>query len=113
MLLPGLPDNLACFAAGLTRIPLRKLVLAVIVGRFPAALALALFGDGWSGTAHNTTLYVISAVALVLTGLYLWERPKVEKVLRKFVDRSYRPEAISTPTKRLENEGPQKSVSSE
>lgn len=88
MLLPGLPDNLACFAAGLTNIPIRRLILAAAVGRLPATLTLVLLGDGWSSAAGNTTLYLISAAALLLTALYLWKRRKVERLVRHFGFRS-------------------------
>jgi len=83
MLLPGLPDNLACFAAGLTRIPIRRLMLAAVVGRFPTALTLALIGEGWASATGNTTLYIITAVALSLTVLYLWKKPKIGRLIRR------------------------------
>lgn len=83
MLLPGFPDNLACFAAGLSHIPMRKLVLAAAVGRFPAALALAILGDGWSNEGDNKVIYIITGVTLLLTALYLWQRPRIEKLFSK------------------------------
>lgn len=83
MLLPGLPDNLACFVAGLTRIPIRYLLLAALVGRFPAALTLSLFGDGWSKAESSTTLLVLGGVALLLTVIFLWKKQKIETIVRK------------------------------
>ena len=44
-LLPGLPDDVICFAAGLTRIPLSHLVVIALVGRFPSVLLLNLAGS--------------------------------------------------------------------
>lgn len=87
MLLPGFPDNLACFVVGLTRIPIRKLMLAAVVGRFPSALVLALFGDGWSQSEANTTVLAITAITLALTGLYLWQRQRIEAWLRRYAGR--------------------------
>jgi uncharacterized membrane protein YdjX (TVP38/TMEM64 family) len=83
MLLPGLPDNLACFVAGLTRIPIRYLLVAALVGRFPAALALSFFGDGWSKAENSTTLLVLGGAALLITVLFLWKREKIETIVRK------------------------------
>jgi uncharacterized membrane protein YdjX (TVP38/TMEM64 family) len=81
MLLPGFPDNLICFAAGLTPIPVRKLMMAVVFGRFPSALVLTLLGDGWASAERNSAIYFISLGALLLTGIYLLMRPKVEKII--------------------------------
>jgi uncharacterized membrane protein YdjX (TVP38/TMEM64 family) len=83
MLLPGLPDNLACFVAGLTRIPIRYLLVAALVGRFPAALTLSLFGDGWSKAESSTTLLALAGAALVLTVVFLWKKQKIETIVRK------------------------------
>lgn len=43
-LLPFLPDDLACFAAGLTPIPIPALMLAVLAGRPPGILASCWLG---------------------------------------------------------------------
>ncbi|MFY9611233.1 MAG: VTT domain-containing protein [Blastocatellia bacterium] len=83
MLLPGLPDNLACFVAGLTRIPVRLLLLAALVGRFPAALTLSLFGDGWSKAESSTTLLALAGAALALTVVFLWKKQRIEAIVRK------------------------------
>jgi uncharacterized membrane protein YdjX (TVP38/TMEM64 family) len=83
MLLPGLPDNLACFVAGLTKIPIRFLLLAALVGRFPAALTLSLFGDGWSKAESSTTLLLLAGAALLATVIFLWKKQKIEDIVRR------------------------------
>lgn len=85
MLLPGLPDNLACFVAGLTKIPVRYLLIAALVGRFPAALTLTMFGDGWAKAQNSTTLLVLGGLALVLTAFFLWKKEKIEAIARRVV----------------------------
>lgn len=80
MLLPGFPDNLACFVAGLTRVPIRKLLLAAILGRFPSMLVLCLLGDGWSNAQGRLTLFIVTAVALILTITYLCNKDRIEKL---------------------------------
>jgi uncharacterized membrane protein YdjX (TVP38/TMEM64 family) len=85
MLLPGLPDNLACFVAGLTRIPIWQLTIAAVIGRLPGAFVLSLAGDGWSKAENNATLVIFIAAALLLTALYLWKKQKIEAAVRKLV----------------------------
>jgi uncharacterized membrane protein YdjX (TVP38/TMEM64 family) len=85
MLLPGLPDNLACFVAGLSRIQIWKLTVAAVVGRFPAMLMLAFFGDGWSNAENSLTLYLLAGAAFAVTLLYLWKKQKIESFVRKVV----------------------------
>lgn len=85
MLLPGLPDNLACFVAGLTRIPIWQLTMAAVIGRLPGALVLCLAGDGWSKAENNTTLMIFIGAALLLTALYLWKKQKIEAAVRRLV----------------------------
>ena len=83
MLLPGLPDNLACFVAGLTKIPVRYLLIAALVGRFPAALTLTMFGDGWAKAQNSTTLLILGGAALLLTVLFIWKKERIEATVRK------------------------------
>lgn len=42
--IPGLPDDLLCFAGGLTRLPLRLLLLLSAVGRLPGLFAAVWLG---------------------------------------------------------------------
>lgn len=83
MLLPGLPDNLACFVAGLSRIRIWKLMVAGVVGRFPAMLMLCFFGDGWSNATSSSTLYFLAGIALLLTLIYLWKKQQIEALMRR------------------------------
>lgn len=85
MLLPGFPDNLACLVAGLTRIPIRKLLLAAILGRLPSTLVLCLVGDGWSSEQSNFTLLLVTVGALVLTAIYLGQKHRIERLVYRLV----------------------------
>ncbi|MGC8780389.1 MAG: TVP38/TMEM64 family protein [Anaerolineae bacterium] len=67
-LLPGLPDDAACFLAGLTRLPLALLVVTAAIGRVPG-IALAV----WAGASADrlngmgrTALIVIALLAALL-----------------------------------------------
>jgi len=71
-LIPGLPDDLLCFVAGLTTLPLRVLWLMAVVARVPGLVAAVWLGASadqipwpvWAG------LTVLGFVALVLFWRY-------------------------------------------
>lgn len=75
MLLPALPDDLACFAAGLTRIPIWRLMVASILGRLPGMVVLSMFGDGASTREVRISLIVVAVASCSLTYL-LFRLPK-------------------------------------
>jgi uncharacterized membrane protein YdjX (TVP38/TMEM64 family) len=84
MLLPGLPDDLVCFVAGLSRIPIWQLMLVVIAGRFPGMLVLAMAGDGFSQAETNRIFYLFIAATLAITVLYFWKKSAFERLMRRF-----------------------------
>ncbi len=63
--LPFLPDDVMCFAAGLTDIPLRRLFVLTLIARFPGVAVAVLLGDRM---LHLPTgmLVVLSLCLLVL-----------------------------------------------
>jgi uncharacterized membrane protein YdjX (TVP38/TMEM64 family) len=71
-LVPGLPDDVICFAGGLTDIPLWQLVVIAIVGRTPAFFLVNVVGDllGTDRLAAALALAVVLAVISVLGYLY-------------------------------------------
>lgn len=69
MTLPVFPDDALCFVAGLTRLPVWKLVLVVVLGRLPGLAALSYVGAG--AAADLTGTYVVLAVA-VLVSFFCW-----------------------------------------
>ena len=70
-LLPVFPDDAVCFMAGLTRLPLHRLLLVCILGRFPST-AVSTFG-GASVGGDSAQAYLVLAAAMVLAfGLWLF-----------------------------------------
>lgn len=64
-LLPALPDDAACFLAGLTRLSILKLVGVAVVGRLPGMAVLTFVGVR---TGEETQFpYVIFGIAIVLS----------------------------------------------
>lgn len=62
-LIPGLPDDVLCFAGGLTRIPLWQLVAIAVVGRTPGFFLANVVGGFL--VADRFTAAVVLAVVLV------------------------------------------------
>ena len=69
-LVPFLPDDLTCFAAGLTPIPIPALMIAILVGRPPGILVSCWLGANAAvlGPAQWTVVVVCSAL---VAGLFL------------------------------------------
>lgn len=72
-LLPAFPDDLVCYLAGLTKIPIRTLILVSIAGRLPGYIVLTLAGNGLSVENLNP-LVALFAALLVVCGLAWWKR---------------------------------------
>ncbi|MEE6210302.1 TVP38/TMEM64 family protein [Salarchaeum sp. III] len=69
-LIPGLPDDVLCFVAGLTDLDLKKMTVAAALGRIPGFFLAALAGSN-AAAGDYTTAIVIAAV-LGLAGLVCW-----------------------------------------
>jgi uncharacterized membrane protein YdjX (TVP38/TMEM64 family) len=89
-LFPFLPDDVACFAAGLSPLPLEELMLLVLVGRLPG-----LFIPNWLG-AHATDLSPRQWLIIVLLMIPLavafwhwqqWIEERLVRLLRWLMDR--------------------------
>jgi uncharacterized membrane protein YdjX (TVP38/TMEM64 family) len=83
-LVPGLPDDVVCFVAGLTRLRIRDMLVVSFIGRFPgyllanAAGAQLEAGDQLGAVALVTLLAVLSALG------YVWR----DELLRRLSDAS-------------------------
>ena len=68
-LLPFVPDDLACIAAGLTPMPFRRFILLMLLGRWPGVFVSALVGANVARIEPlwwAALLALIAAVALIL-----------------------------------------------
>lgn len=65
-LVPGLPDDILCFAGGLTRIPLWQLVALAVVGRLPGFLLANVVGD-LLGTGRVGMAVVVATLVLAVS----------------------------------------------
>lgn len=78
-LLPGTPDDLLCFAIGLSSIPFGRSVLIALLGRAPGITAAVLFGA--TGSRLNPLAFTGIAIAVsLLAGWLIWRSPLGEKL---------------------------------
>ncbi|MDS0296343.1 TVP38/TMEM64 family protein [Halogeometricum luteum] len=70
-LFPGLPDDVLCFAGGLTRIPLWQLVVIAAVGRAPAFFLVNVVGDFLGTERYWAAIALVAAVVVVSAVGYL------------------------------------------
>lgn len=84
-LLPGFPDDVISFIAGLTTIPIRTLVVISVVGRLPGYVALNLTGNGL--TSDDLNPIVVVGVAFVFLSLIVWWK---RAWLHRFVEHEHR-----------------------
>ena len=85
-LLPFLPDDLACFVAGLTPIPIPALVLAALAGRLPGLFVSSWVGANALGLTRTQSTVLIAASAGLALLFLLYER-RVEDWAVSLVDR--------------------------
>ena len=85
-LLPFMPDDLACFLAGLTPLPLPALILAAALGRIPGLLAAV-----WAGAQAGRLSWTgwLLAGVLVVAGLLITWRygERIQRALLSFLGR--------------------------
>ena len=81
-LIPGLPDDIICYLAGLTKISLKKLVALFVVGRLPAIIITNYLGFG-IGEENLTPVIVISIIIAIVLALIVWQREKIINFLKK------------------------------
>jgi uncharacterized membrane protein YdjX (TVP38/TMEM64 family) len=85
-LLPFVPDDMACLAAGLTPIPIPALMLAVLAGRPPGILVSSWLGANAAGLSTSQWALLIAASAL-LALLFLLHGQQLEEWTMRLVER--------------------------
>lgn len=81
-LLPAFPDDIICFIAGLTRIPIRTLIIISLLGRFPGYLVLSFTGSGVAN-ANIQAVVVVGSVALVISAVAFWQRERLQRFVKR------------------------------
>jgi uncharacterized membrane protein YdjX (TVP38/TMEM64 family) len=79
-LLPALPDDAICFVAGLSRLPVARLVAVCLIGRLPGMAVLTLVGA--SVDAGGLAARAVFGVAMVLSVLIWLYQDSIERWYR-------------------------------
>ena len=74
-LVPGLPDDAICLAAGLTRLDVRQVVIVSALGRLPGYALVALAGARLAGGRSFDTAVLLGVLVSVSLLVYLAREP--------------------------------------
>lgn len=79
-LLPGFPDDLVCYLAGMTQLSIRRLMVILILGKLPTIILTNFLGAGLS---DNLGLVAgLSVIMVMLLGLAIWKREFIMRILK-------------------------------
>lgn len=81
-LVPGLPDDVLCFAGGLTKLPLWQLVALAVVGRTPAFFLVNVVGN-YLGTDRPEAAVALGGALFVVTALAYLNRDRLRALFER------------------------------
>ena len=81
-LIPGLPDDTICYVGGLTKVPMKHLVISFFVGRLPAVIGNNWIGMGL-GEGNLGLVFITTVVGIILLGIIYWQQETILKLLGK------------------------------
>ncbi len=80
-LLPGFPDDVVCYLAGLTKLSIKRLMILVTLGRLPTIILTNYLG---AGIGENFTMVAIVALlGVIILGIGIWQRERIIGFLKK------------------------------
>lgn len=83
---PGLPDDVVCYAAGLTKWRLRTFMLVMAVGRLPGYVVTVYAGNELA-SGHFLYSATLSAVVVVLSVIGYYEQETIRDLSRRLESR--------------------------
>ena len=72
-LFPFLPDDVACFLAGLTPLPLVELILLAAIGRLPGILVANLLGANAATLTQTQAVFFIAVLAAIALAFWRYQ----------------------------------------
>lgn len=81
-LIPGLPDDIVCYVAGLTKVPIKKLILLFAVGRLPSVIVTNYIGMGL-GDGDWTMVIIVSIIAVLIFVVAYLKKDAIMNFLKK------------------------------
>ena len=94
-LVPGLPKDLMCYVAGLTKISIPYFAMINIVGRFPAILMSTIGGSAIGDEKY--TIFIV--MMIVITALYIVGTIAYKKITNKHKNESNNVDESNTDNK--------------
>ncbi len=104
-LLPGLPDDMVGYMAGLTNVPLGKLMALVTLGRLPSVIVMNYVGMGVS-ESNLVPVIIVCGIVVTLLAVIAWKREKLIAFLKKHSKKSIK----ETPSEENSDSEPEKNV---
>lgn len=83
VIIPGLPDDVICFVAGLTPLRLVPFLLVLLLGRFPA-YALANYAGGRFATGQLLEATLLLVVFVGFSAAAYYNRERIQQAVRRF-----------------------------
>lgn len=80
-LLPGFPDDMVGYMAGLTNISFKKLLIIMLIGRLPTIIATNYIGMGL-GEENLLPVIIASVIVVIFLGIIAWQREKIIHLLK-------------------------------
>jgi len=81
-LFPFLPDDVACFLAGLTPLPLPKLITLAAIGRLPGIFVANLVGANAAALTRTQATFFIAGLAAIALAFWRYQE-RVEETMLK------------------------------
>lgn len=82
-IIPGLPDDIVCYIAGLTDIPIRKLLVIFVLGRLPAVVSNNYIGMGISGQGNLGVVIAIAVITAIILAILYWQHDRLMNLLKR------------------------------
>ncbi len=80
-IIPGLPDDIVCYIAGLTDVPLKKLIIIFLIGRLPAVVSNNYIGMGFSGEGNIIIVVIISVLSILVFLVLYFQQERILHLL--------------------------------
>lgn len=81
-LLPGFPDDIVCYIAGLTQLSIKRLLVISVLGRFPTIVVTNMIGAGL-GENNLGVVAAVSIIGVIVVGIFTWKRETIIKFLKR------------------------------
>lgn len=81
-LLPGFPDDIVCYIAGLTNLSIKKLMAIILLGRFPTIVLTNYLGAGLN--TNPGLVFACTIIGVLILGFATWQRERIMQFFHRF-----------------------------